>query len=149
MPIVSAQDFDPLGTPAEENPDKAELAIDGSAATGWPTSSYFRPNLGGLKPGVGLVLDLGTQVPVSSVQVALGGGTTSLELRPTPTGVNSPPVALPDVTAPVAATRGAGQVRLTPKKPVTTRFLVLWITDLPQVSSGRFRAEIMDVQVRR
>ena len=57
---LTAADFDPQGQPPKENPEDAPLAVDGDLATAWSTSAYndqFGP--GGLKTGVGLVVDLG------------------------------------------------------------------------------------------
>ena len=57
--IAGVTDFDPYADPPEENPDTAKNAIDGNSATSWMTSTYRGdPALGGLKPGVGLMLDL-------------------------------------------------------------------------------------------
>src|SRR4051812_444154 len=55
--ITGVRDFDPDGDPPEENPDTARLAIDGDPASAWTTVTYRgNPALGGLKPGVGLLL---------------------------------------------------------------------------------------------
>ena len=57
---ITATDFDPQGDPPEENPELAALAVDGDPDTAWHTQTYdqnFGP--GGLKTGVGLILDLG------------------------------------------------------------------------------------------
>lgn len=149
--IVSAHDFDPQGQPAEENPEQAALSADGDPTTGWQTQTYFRPNLGGLKEGVGLVVDLGTQVPVRSVQLALAGpGDTEVELRTTPTGVNGPPVELGDVGRAVATgTLPAEGGELLLDQPRTTRYVLVWITSLPKVADGKFRAEIREITVSR
>jgi serine/threonine-protein kinase len=57
--IARTIDFDPEGDRAEHH-DEAEAgnAIDGDGATAWSTESYGNPDWGGLKPGVGLVLEL-------------------------------------------------------------------------------------------
>ena len=71
---VTATDFDPQGTPPEENPDLAPLAVDGDKATAWRTLTYkqnFGP--GGLKSGVGLVLDLGAVRTVTAVDLTVAG----------------------------------------------------------------------------
>ncbi len=61
LKLAGVKDFDPFGDPPEENPDQAGNAIDGKQATAWTTLTYRgRPTLGGLKPGVGLVVDLGS-----------------------------------------------------------------------------------------
>ncbi len=74
--VVKAGDFDPEGDGAE-NHREVGLAIDGDPATGWRTLTYRgSAALGGLKSGVGLVLDLGANHTVSSVQVTLVGAPT-------------------------------------------------------------------------
>jgi hypothetical protein len=58
---ITATAYDPLGNDGgRENDQDAPKAVDGDAATAWETSTYRnRPDLGGLKDGVGLVLDPG------------------------------------------------------------------------------------------
>ena len=78
---VTATDFDPQGTPPEENPDQAHLAVDGDPSTAWTTSTYdqnFGP--GGLKTGVGLVLDLGADHDVSEVGLTTVGSPTRVQV---------------------------------------------------------------------
>ena len=146
--IVGARDFDPEGDPPEENPEQVPLAIDGKPDTGWRTLTYKDdPHLGGLKSGVGLVLDLGSQQEVGSVTVTLVGSPTDLELHVAPPGVDNPPVELAD-TRRVAGTTAEGTqavIRLDPKP--RTRFLVVWLTKLPPTSGG-FRGEVTEVAVR-
>jgi hypothetical protein len=55
-------------------------AVDGDAATVWRTERYRSAAFGGLKPGVGLLVDLGAPTPVSSVELTTLPGTT-VELR--------------------------------------------------------------------
>ena len=70
-----ADDFDPQGSePREENPDSVPNVVDGDPATSWSTSSYlqnFGP--GGLKTGVGLVVDVGATKGVREVVVSTAG----------------------------------------------------------------------------
>jgi eukaryotic-like serine/threonine-protein kinase len=66
--VVSVHDFDPEGDD-HENSTLVDRAIDGNASTAWSTEHYDSPNLGGLKSGVGLVLDLSSAADVSSVDV--------------------------------------------------------------------------------
>jgi len=55
--LAGAFAYDPLGD-GHENDDQAPNAVDHDPATAWTTQHYRRPALGGLKPGVGLVLAL-------------------------------------------------------------------------------------------
>ncbi|NLV55944.1 MAG: serine/threonine protein kinase [Acidimicrobiales bacterium] len=65
---VTATAFDPHGT-AGENDDDAPLAVDGDPSTAWSTERYNDPDITVLKPGVGLVLDLGGSRRVERVAV--------------------------------------------------------------------------------
>ena len=90
--LAGVSDFDPLAEPPEENPDEAPNAIDGDPATSWTTSTYRGdPALGGLKPGVGLMVDLGKDQEVRSVTVRFKGAPTSFEVYAAPAGVTEPP----------------------------------------------------------
>ncbi len=58
-----------------EDPTLAGDAIDGSQTTGWATSYYFgSPKFGGLKPGTGLLINMGKQVRLSQVEAAVRPG---------------------------------------------------------------------------
>src|SRR5690606_31761976 len=77
---ATATDFDPEGDPPEEYPEDAPLAVDGDPATAWGTQTYeqqFGP--GGLKSGVGLVLDLGGSQDVRRVRITVRGGDTAAQ----------------------------------------------------------------------
>jgi hypothetical protein len=146
--VVGAHDFDPEGDPPEENPDQVPLAIDGKPDTGWRTMTYKdNPRLGGLKSGVGIVLDLGSEQEVGSVQVDLVGSPTDLELYATAPGVSDPPAELADLQRVTAATADGTTVLLRAHPVVHTRYLVIWLTRLPAVAGG-YRGEIAEVTVR-
>ena len=66
--VVSVHDFDPEGDD-HENSDLVGRAVDGNPSTAWSTEHYDSPNLGGLKSGVGLVINLAGTADVSSVDV--------------------------------------------------------------------------------
>ncbi|GAB7049287.1 protein kinase family protein [Catenuloplanes indicus] len=63
----------------DDRPD-ANLAIDGDDGTSWDTSTYNTRKFGNLKPGIGLLIDLGSPRQVSSVKVQLGEKGISAQL---------------------------------------------------------------------
>ncbi len=140
---VSATDFDPQGTPPEENPQEAALAVDGNPRTAWSTSRYDE-NLGpaGLKTGVGLVLDLGSAHQVTQVDLTTIGSPTTVRVFVLP----SRPTSLVGRTSVGQATLTAttGSVHLA--TPTTGRYVVVWLTSLPAVPGG-FRGEIAEAVV--
>jgi hypothetical protein len=141
--IVAAHDFDPDGNKTE-NPELVPLAVDGNPATSWHTLVYTTATLGNLKPGVGLLLDLGAKTQVAAVQVLLSGPGTSLELR-----VGDRLSANASDYFTVAAADGAVDlVTLAPAGRLEARYLVVWLTRLPPVNGG-FQGTIRDIQVFR
>jgi len=143
IPIVTAKDFDPLGDQTEY-PDLVPKVYDHDPSTYWQTSAYWRADLGGLKPGVGVIVDLGRAQNVSKVQVDMVG-TTSVQLLAASGSASSMPTSL-DAFTKVAETSGE-QVTLTPSTKVTSRYLLVWLTKLPEISPGQFRGKIGEISV--
>jgi hypothetical protein len=70
LPIVEAQDFDPLGEGGGgEHSDEAQLAIDEDPGTAWPTENYSNRNFGNAKAGVGLWVRLDGTHDITTVTV--------------------------------------------------------------------------------
>jgi hypothetical protein len=147
IPISSVSDFDPEGDPPEENPDEAPLAVDGKPGTAWQTLTYQgNPKLGGLKSGVGLLVDLGKPKRVGEVHLTLIGSPTSLQILAAPDATSAPTST--DGLPKVASASAAGtDVHLKLDKPTTTRWLVVWLTSLPQAGGG-YRGQVAEVSVR-
>jgi len=147
LEIVSATAFDPAGD-NEENDGSAGLAIDGDPATAWRTVTYASRELGGLKPGVGLLLHLGGQQQVSGIQLELVGRGSDLQFWAQRAVSQSPSATDPLAGySRLASVRGAGdQLTWRFATPVQTRALLVWLTALPADGSG-YRGGIAEVQL--
>ena len=142
--IVDARDFDPEGDDGRENPREIRNAYDGDPGTTWKTMSYRGySKFGNLKDGVGIILDLGKEQKVAKVEVSFQGS-TSVELRTAPEHTSSWPSQLSGFTK--QASSSGTQVPLSPAKPVTTRYVLVWLTDLPAGGDG-YRGEISDIKI--
>ena len=152
LAIRSVDDFDPRadGGSGAENSKDVKLAVDGNAKTQWQTERYRAlAAFGGLKPGVGLVLDLGSAQPVGAVTVQLQGEGTNVELRVPADLADQAPMRSASQWRAVASVSGAGgQAVLTPEARETTRFLLVYLTSLPSVGNGYFRGGVVEVVVR-
>ena len=147
VPIASISDFDPSGDPPEENPDLLPLAVDGRPGTAWETQTYFDgPPLAPFKPGVGLLLDLGEETEVTDVVARLTGSGYSVEVLAASQGSGAPTAAA-GLDRVASRTGVGGRIVLTPDSPVTTRYLVVWLTALPSVEGG-FQGRVAEVVVR-
>jgi Helix-turn-helix domain len=141
LAIASVAAFGPAGPSEGDNPSAASLAIDGSDSTAWHTDWYATATLNG-QPGTGLLLDMGTSVTVSSVQVLLGpaaGGTVQLRAGAAPSLADLPVVA--------QATNPGGTLTLQPATPVTAQYVLIWFTQLPPNNTGTYEAYVYNVSV--
>ena len=142
---VAVHDFDPEGNPPTENPSEVRFATDGDPSTAWRTSTYRgNPALGGLKDGVGLLLDLGSVHPLNTVVVQLVGQPTEVSLYASPAGVNDPPAQIGDLRKVAGQTVDNTKVTFRLAQPVRSRFLVVWLTRLPAVPGG-FQGQIAEI----
>ena len=150
VPVENAQDFDPPPGSGDENPELVDLAIDDDPASAWETLRYDNnPRLGGIKDGVGLILDLGQASDVSEVTATLQGEGTTLELRAAPESAATAPTSSAEEYRLVDEVIDAGTTAsFELDRPVRTRFLLLWLTKLPPETSTTFRGRIADVEVR-
>lgn len=144
--IAAVSDFDPEtdGGNGEELPEQVGNVIDGNPETSWQTMRYLRrPDLGGLKPGVGLVLDLGEPKTVTGATLTLTGGATSVELR-VPKGAEPSTRTEADWEVVGANAEATGTTTITLDEPTDTRYLLVYFTNLPEVEGG-YRAEVNEV----
>ncbi|MGV8907800.1 MAG: murein biosynthesis integral membrane protein MurJ [Propionicimonas sp.] len=151
LKIAKATDFDPKadGGGGAENPKEAKLAVDGDPKTVWRTERYRGlPTLGGLKPGVGIVLDLGSVRQVGSVEVLLAGESTSVEVRvPKATSDAAPTKSIDQWTRLVGTDDAAGKVPLALPAPQDTRYLLVYLTSLAPAGNNYFRSGIAEITV--
>jgi hypothetical protein len=151
----AAKGYDALGLandPGDEDNGDAGKAIDGNPATFWHTQFYKgNPVFGGLKQGTGLMIDMGKQVSVSSVQVTFGpvaGADVQIKIgnNPdiSPAGLNSLQTIASQQNA------GSGTQTFATRTSAKGRYLVVWFTKLPPQPgvAGQFQAMIYNVVVR-
>ncbi|GGY67018.1 protein kinase family protein [Streptomyces omiyaensis] len=144
LAITSADDFDPPpGGNGEEYPESVGMAHDGDPSTFWHTKNYKNAKFGNLKDGVGIVLDLGSDKKVSEVDLSFVGH-TSVEIRTAPEGASTAPSTAEGFTT--QASQAGTDVKLPLTKPVTTRYVLVWLTELP-LTDGEFRGQLSEVKI--
>lgn len=138
--VLSATGFDPAGDGAERNGEAARV-FDGKDNTFWSSEGYASANLGGLKKGVGVRLDLGQNRDVTTVKLVLPNASDVTVY------VGDDRESL-DSAKEVGSSKGkSGDVTLTAPAAVKGQFVFVWFTSVTQVSDGRFRATLAEVTV--
>ncbi len=141
-PVV-VRDFDP-GDGAEQR-GAVPNAYDGDPSTAWTTDGYKTARFGGLKEGVGLLVDLGTPTVVGAVKVGVAIAGADVQLRSSNTASLSA-----DDYGLVATSSGAKQVAtLVPSTATPARYWLVWFTKLPKGDDGRYREGIAELVFTR
>jgi hypothetical protein len=144
----------------------AGLTVDGDPNTGWSTDDYTQAYFGGsspgggIKPGMGVLIDLGKLTTISAVKVVVNTSGASVGLR---TGPTDPGVGV----APGSAARDAdGQIakNFTDLAPAVddfdgtnivfsvsgnqqVRYLLVWVTKLPPKPNRGYSITIDEIVV--
>jgi eukaryotic-like serine/threonine-protein kinase len=134
LDVAGVQDFDPHPGDGSEHSEEINLAIDGKPSTAWSTENYSSP-LGVLKPGVGLVFDLGPDAEVGRIRISGDAGT--VEIR---AGDDAPTVVEDLELVDETSVSGTEEVAL--DEANDARYWLLWITALPNETG---RASISEV----
>jgi serine/threonine-protein kinase len=127
----------PPGDGVEDNPG-LRYATDASLGTYWSTEWYANQHFGGLKSGVGIVLDAGAPVQIDSLTVRSNtpGFSAVIKAGASPSGpftaVSGPLTVESKTTFALTVTRPA-------------RYFLIWITRLAPETGPNYQAHINDV----
>lgn len=136
VPLKGVGDYDPQGTGSEHS-NTAASATDGNTSTVWMTEHYNSQDFGGLKDGLGLVLDSGSALKLASLKVTTPtpGFTAEIQAGDSPTGGFVTDSSSQTVSGTTATFTLDGR---------TAQYYVVWITQLPPGG----RAEISEVTAK-
>jgi eukaryotic-like serine/threonine-protein kinase len=130
VPIASGEDFDPLGD-FDEHGEEAPLAFDGDPDTSWETEEYSTPDLGGAKEGVGYVFELEETVELAAIQLQSTLPGWTFELHASEDAFSAAPTGEPLASSDGEDTFQADEETEIELEPVTARYVLVWITELP------------------
>jgi len=145
IPLQNVSVVDFSDQPADPSTNIANI-ISG-ASPSWHTDSYrFSADFGGLKPGIGLLFNLGGSRSVRTVIIATPNPGFTVELRTAGATVTD-----------LSATKKVGggtvdspQTTLTIDAPQPSPFLLIWITELAPSTqnSGQYEATVQKVTMK-
>jgi hypothetical protein len=142
--ITGASVFDPFGDGEPENDDEVPATYDGDPASTWSTLNYRgSADFGNLKPGVGIVYDLGSDQAVGGVTLTTTTPGIAVEVR-----TGGAPDGDLDSFAVAAAGSVDGTTDLAFEEPVTARYVLVWVTGLVPAEDG-FSGDLAEVGITR
>jgi len=137
LAILSADGFDPLGD-QHENDSLAPKVFDGNPSTEWTSERYNTADFGGLKKGVGVIVDLGPNVHAKEVSLIL-------PVAADVTVYLADERSLSSATAIGSQKNAQGTVTFPVPSGVTGQYIIVWFTKLTQDSKGEYRAHLAEV----
>lgn len=145
---------DPDG--ARDELDGVGAVVDGDLNIGWKTDAYDRnPKFGGLKRGMGVLIDLREPRALTSVQVVLSASGASAQLLAGPADPGPSQTGDEDVVdtfqtrigEPFENSDGATMTFSGFSPDESYQHLLVWITELPPVSPGKYQIGVQEITV--
>ena len=141
--VATVTSYDPLGD-NDENADQVLLSVDSDPETAWTTASYNKADMSG-KAGVGLIVDLGTEKEVYSVEIDFISTGHTAEIYVIKS--TEPDFATELKFGDTNPNESSSKVSVT--EPASGRYVLVWLTpDLPEAESGEFQGGISEIRVR-
>lgn len=141
--IAAASTFDPFGKGAPgENDETIGRVVDGDPATAWRTESYDDRSFG-IKPGVGVVLQIDSPAELSSLDIDSGSVGWVVDVYV----ADSLEAVSPGVTPPVVRQAEVDRSARVPLDGAAGRVVVMWITRLG-AGQPRYRVEVNELSLR-
>lgn len=137
LTVKDAVEYFPDGK--AQHPNDVHLTYDGDSSTYWRSKSFIGgPTLAPFKQGVGIVYELDSAQFISSASVSLqfGGDHTTASLYAADSLNSSTPLTS---MKKIATTETTGtEAKLQTNNPVKTRFVLVWLTDMPKSPADRY-----------
>ena len=137
LAILSVEGFDPEGDQSE-NGNQAPRVFDGDPTTAWTTEGYNTAALGGLKTGVGLLVDLGPNRTARTIDINLLAA-CNLQVYV------SPDRSLGSATLVGEQADANGQVSFPVPEGVSGQYIIVWLTSVARDSDGYYRGKVGEV----
>jgi putative peptidoglycan lipid II flippase len=142
VPVAGASIFNPFGDGEPENDRNVPLTVDGDPTTAWSTVTYRgSAAFGNLKPGVGILYDLGSEQSLAGVTISTTLPGSTVEIR-----TGGTPGDDVDAFSVVASGELTGTDDLAFPEPVSSRYVLVWVTGLVSTDGG-FTADLAEVTV--
>ncbi|MGW5087500.1 protein kinase family protein [Streptomyces coelicoflavus] len=135
--VQTAQEY--VASGSAQAPQDVAKTYDGDASTFWRTKKYNEgPKLAPYKPGVGIVYDLGSEQDVSTASIGLRytGDHTTVHLYAADS--LAPSTGVDSMKEIASATTTGTSLTAKASKPVKTRYVLLWMTDVPNAPSDGY-----------
>jgi hypothetical protein len=131
--------FDPFPGDNQENDAELPAVTDGDPSTFWETENYRQLDFGGIKPGLGIVFDLGKPSTVTGFKLVTPHPRFDFEIH-----VGNDPQALEGRPGPSFTAKSTMHASI---PNAEGRYVLLWMTDVVPIGDGSNRDTIAEFKV--
>jgi eukaryotic-like serine/threonine-protein kinase len=139
LAILKVEAHDPQGD-GEENNRLTPTIYDGDRKTGWVSENYRSDKFGGLKKGLGVIVDLGPNKKPQTVELVMPQQ-ADVEVH------IGPDNRLEGATRIGEKKDAEGTVKFDVPADVSGQYVVVWFTELTEDDNGKRRARLNEVVV--
>jgi hypothetical protein len=142
---------DPKGV--RDELENVAFVVDGDEETEWKTDHYFNnPKFGGIKPGMGILIDLGEPRPVSAVRVQFTAAGATVQMRhgtedPGDSSSGDKEIDQTYKGLRPAEVADANWVFSQFDEGAEYRYLMVWITEMPQDGDRGYQIGVQEIAV--
>jgi hypothetical protein len=125
-------------------------AVDGDDTSGWPTQEYTSPQFGNLKPGMGLLINLGKPQKLSAVNLKLSAPGAWVSIRYGEQDYGDSREGDDRIAKQFEEAVESRQVEATAEIPVDVeaQYVLVWITELPPYEGGgSFKVQVNEIEL--
>ena len=139
LAVLKVEAYDPEGD-GEENNSETPKTYDGDKSTGWFSENYRSDEFGGLKKGLGVIVDLGPNKKPQGIELDIPVA-ADVEVHVGPDN------RLEGATKVGEKADARGTVTFEVPADVSGQYIVVWYTKLSEDDDGKRRARLDEVVV--
>jgi hypothetical protein len=147
---ASVQTYDPK-EPGGDDASGASAVLSGGQDP-WHTSYYLdQPTFGNLKPGTGLIFDMGKDVSLSSISIQFGNSCCNTFHVAIGNDPSQDQTGFSSLKVIGSSAQGSGTTKLTLNSHATGRYVLIWLTSLAPYAQGpsnSYEAQIYHVTMQ-
>jgi len=135
---------------------EAKFTVDDDPDTAWKTQGFFQPKFGGRKPGMGVLINLGTPRNVSDVRVETSAPGVTMDVRVGASDPGDNKEGDAKIVADYKQINDGDAEKMNGTTKAFTgfdadqkyQFILVWLTELPRDNDdGRYRISVNDIAV--
>jgi hypothetical protein len=134
---------------------EAKFTVDNDEETAWETAGYNQAKFGTFKPGMGVLINLGTPRTLSNVRVEASAPGVTMEIRTGTTDPGDNKAGDDKIVKTYKPLNDGGPVKTSGTREemggfdadTKYQYVLVWLSELPRSDDGKYRIDISNIEV--